>query len=213
MRIPSNKVADIFRFAHAELGALYAEKEVESMMFLFCNEFLGWSKAITLSNREQNINQSDLLRFHHAIKALKQGKPVQYIIGSAFFYDSNFEVNEHTLIPRPETEELAALIINQNSTKAGMSVLDIGTGSGCIAVTLAKHLSEAKVIAIDVSVEALDVARKNAGAQNVDVDCQQEDIFYPTKTISGKKFDIIVSNPPYVCDSEKALMRDRKSVV
>ena len=206
MRIPSNKVADIFRFAHSELEDLYSKEEVESLMFIFFEEYLGWNKAKVLSDREKNINQSDLLKFNFGIKDIKKGKPVQYVIGKSYFYGEDFLVNKHTLIPRPETEELVSLIIKENNQKNNLSILDIGTGSGCIAITLAKHLNGSKVIAMDISQNALEMAKENHRRFDVDISFLEMDILNPEKSFV-QKFDIIVSNPPYVCDSEKTLMK------
>ena len=205
MRIPSNKVADIFRFAHAELCGLYAKEEIESFMFIFFEYYLGWNKAKVLSAKEENINQSDLLKFNFGIKDVKKGKPIQYVTGKTCFYGLDFLVNEHTLIPRPETEELISLIINENAEKENLSILDIGTGTGCIAISLAKHLKTSEVTGIDISQKALEIATKNKERQEVDISFLKMDILNPDKSFD-RKFDVIVSNPPYVCNSEKLLM-------
>ena len=205
MRIPSNKVADIFRFAHAELCGLYAKEEIESFMFIFFEHYLGWNKAKVLSAKEENINQSDLLKFNFGIKDVKKGKPIQYVTGKTCFYGLDFLVNEYTLIPRPETEELISLIINENAEKENLSILDIGTGSGCIAISLAKHLKTSEATGIDISQKALEIATKNKERQEVDISFLKMDILNPDKSFD-RKFDVIVSNPPYVCNSEKSLM-------
>jgi release factor glutamine methyltransferase len=137
------------------------------------------------------------------IERLKQYEPIQYIVGETEFFGLPFSVNSDTLIPRPETEELVELIINENN-KSGLKILDIGTGSGAIAIALAKHLNRADVFAWDFSQGALDMAKHNAERNNVQVEFNKVDVLddYP-KDI---KYDIIVSNPPYVLESEKNVM-------
>lgn len=137
------------------------------------------------------------------LERLKRYEPIQYIFGQTEFFGLPFSVNSDTLIPRPETEELVELIINENN-KSGLKILDIGTGSGAIAIALAKHLNKADVFAWDFSQGALDMAKHNAERNNVQVEFNKVDVLddYP-KDI---KYDIIVSNPPYVLESEKNVM-------
>lgn len=135
-----------------------------------------------------------------AIKKLKQGIPVQYIVGNVDFYGLEFDVNESTLIPRFETEGLVEEIINLSKNKKNLKILDIGTGSGCIAITLSKLLN-AKVTAVDICNQALEQAKKNAKKNNVDITLIQSDLF---SNVDGV-FDIIVSNPPYIAYDEKIM--------
>lgn len=128
-------------------------------------------------------------------------EPVQYVLGYAWFYGFKFRVNRHVLIPRPETEELVHLILEQNKNKK-CTVLDIGTGSGCIAVSLAKNMQQAKIYALDISEDALSVARMNADELKVNIDLMQADILCQPDLKTGP-FDIIVSNPPYVDPAQK----------
>jgi release factor glutamine methyltransferase len=137
-----------------------------------------------------------------ALDRLKKNEPVQYVLGKAAFMDLEFNVNSNVLIPRPETEELVRLMLKDELD--GKEILDIGTGSGCIAISLAKALPNAKVSALDISKEALKVARENAKINNVDINFINADIFdYKSK----KKYDLIISNPPYVTNSEKLFMK------
>ncbi|EGK00301.1 protein-(glutamine-N5) methyltransferase, release factor-specific [Dysgonomonas gadei ATCC BAA-286] len=137
------------------------------------------------------------------LKRLKQYEPIQYIIGETEFFGLPFSVNENVLIPRPETEELVELILKENK-KSELSLLDIGTGSGAIAVALAKNMARTSVSAWDISYKALDVAALNSKANSTDISFGRVDVLgdYPT----DKKYDIIVSNPPYVLESEKEQM-------
>ena len=155
------------------------------------------------------LSESEMLTFHFAVKDLLKNKPIQYIIGETEFCDLKFKVNENVLIPRPETSELVYKIVERQKTKdkRQLSILDIGTGSGCIAISLAKNIPGSKVHALDISEKALEVAKENAINNNVDVTFINDDILSLKNNIDTK-FDIIVSNPPYVRELEKADMRD-----
>jgi release factor glutamine methyltransferase len=237
MRIPSNKIADVVRFFRDELKNTYEKDELETFIAYCFEEYLNLKRADIFLNFDVTISESELLKFNFAIKDLKQHKPIQYIFGNADFYGLKFIVNKHVLIPRPETEELVELIIsrtkkeesrleNQEQGTTGqepraknqdvahlashISILDIGTGSGCIPVALKKNLPLAKVYGLDISVEALEVAKQNAEMNNVDVEFFQHDILSATCQLPDPdlKFDIIVSNPPYICVSEKQKMQN-----
>lgn len=209
MRIPSNKIADVVRFFRDELEGCYPKEEVETFIAYCFEEYLGLKHADIFLNINDTITESELLKLNFAVKDLKQNKPIQYILGKADFYGLKFLVNKHVLIPRPETEELVDLIIKEPGTSLPTSILDIGTGSGCIPIALKKNIPKAFIYALDVSLAALAVAKQNATMNNVHVDFFQFDI------LSGKfplpdreiKFDIIVSNPPYICNSEKEQMQ------
>ncbi|MDR0995670.1 MAG: peptide chain release factor N(5)-glutamine methyltransferase [Tannerella sp.] len=157
--------------------------------------------------RDEDLTCLETGRAIRMISRLKKREPIQYVIGESLFYGLRFKVNPSVLIPRPETEELADYIIKNLLCRPGFRILDIGTGSGCLAVTLAKFLPMAEVSALDISEEALKVARKNAGRNGVHVDFFQADILSSEteRNIPGQ-FDLIVSNPPYVMESEKADM-------
>jgi len=155
-------------------------------------------------NRDCEVKHKDVLEVERIISELISGKPLQYAIGVAYFSDLVLRVAPSVLIPRPETEELVSLIVKENSIVAPR-ILDVGTGSGCIALALAKHIPDASVTAIDISTDALDVAQQNAKSNNLNVSFIQGDILQPT-VLDGYTFDIIVSNPPYVRDSERELM-------
>lgn len=202
MRIPSNKVCDIERFAYSELEGIYSRNEIKCFLQMLFEHFLGWSVAHLLISKNETINQSDLLRFNFAIKDLRNGKPIQYVIGYVEFCDIKLSVSPDTLIPRPETAELVNLI-SQNEQPN--SILDICTGSGCIAIALAKQFPSAKVFASDISVGAIEVAQKNAANNNIEVALQVADILQEENPFA-EDYDIIVSNPPYVRESEKQQM-------
>jgi release factor glutamine methyltransferase len=148
-----------------------------------------------------------MLTFHFAVKDLLKNKPIQYIIGETEFCDLKFKVNENVLIPRPETSEMVHEIAVSNQQSAISNILDIGTGSGCIAISVAKKLPQAQVFAMDISEKALEVAKENATRNNVNVTFIHDDILSLRNNIETI-FDIIISNPPYVRELEKAEMRD-----
>ncbi len=207
MKIASNKIKDILRFFRDELNDSFEKDELETII-AYCFEFyLNLSRTDLSSKEEMTVSESELLKFNFAIKELKKHKPLQYILGEADFYRLKFKVNKHVLIPRPETEELVHLIIKDNKSKSP-SILDIGTGSGCIPIALKKNIPFAKVSAIDISEEALEVAKQNAILNQTDIEYVCDSILDPTSSISEPAFlfDIIVSNPPYICFAEKENM-------
>lgn len=184
------------------LSSLYDEKEVESFFYLTLEQFHQIKRIDLALNPEMEMDAQQLLRWEDVVIELQKQKPIQYILGETEFYGLPFLVNENTLIPRPETEELVDLIIAESRQSKVESVLDIGTGSGCIAISLAKNLDNATVFAIDVSEKALEVAQKNADLNKIEVHFIQKDILETADL--EQQFDIIVSNPPYVRMLEKA---------
>jgi release factor glutamine methyltransferase len=208
MKIASTKISDVIRFFREELKDIYEPGEVETFISYCFEAYLGFRKTDLLVKMQDRMSESELLKFNFAVKQLKQQRPVQYILGKADFYKLQFVVNEQVLIPRPETEELVDLIIRELKQTNAPDILDIGTGSGCIAITLKKNLPAATVAALDVSEGALKVAMQNAVSNQVAVSFFQQDIL-KTNTLPEavfRQFDCIVSNPPYICISEKKEM-------
>lgn len=185
----------------AELSSVFDTSEIETFFYRLIDHQLGLSKIDMVLNPDVTITAKDDRFFKTAIRELKNEKPIQYIIGSTEFYGLNFKVTEATLIPRPETEELVDWILKDNLNKTDLSVLDIGTGSGCIPISLAKHLSDSSVATIDVSSEAIKVAKDNANTHQVAMKFINQDILNCTDI--SEKYDVIVSNPPYVRHLEK----------
>ncbi|WP_322550269.1 peptide chain release factor N(5)-glutamine methyltransferase [Flavobacterium psychraquaticum] len=186
------------------LKGIHDENEVESFFFIL-TEYLHNLKRIDLAlNPNFEISEAEVQKWESIISELKTEKPIQYILGETWFYDSKFYVNEHTLIPRPETEELVDWIFateKKNDKKEKLTILDIGTGTGCIPISLKKNLPQAEVSAIDVSEEALKVAQRNALENKVEINFILQNIL-ETEDLK-QQFDIIVSNPPYVRNMEK----------
>lgn len=169
--------------------------------------YLGWNQVKLMLNREQTINQSDLLKFHWAVEDLKRYRPIQHIIGHTEFCGLQIEVSQDVLIPRPETEEIVYRIQDiMNDRLPSLEkpqILDICTGSGCIALALKNFRSEAKVLGVDISTKALAIAKSNAKRLGMAVEFVEHDILNGTMQLPIETFDVIVSNPPYICESEK----------
>ena len=176
----------------------FSRREIISFAYLSIERILGFSKSDCILNSNYILSDEDISSFEKIIVEIKKNIPIQYILGETHFYNLKFNVNSSTLIPRPETEELVRYILSHNFS----SVLDIGTGSGCIAISIAKN-SNANIYAIDNSKEALEIAKSNAILNSVDVNFMFNDVFDFSDT---KKYDLIVSNPPYVLNSEKVYM-------
>ena len=204
MFVKENTISAIKEYFFDSLVDLYPKTEIDSFFNILGEHYLGFSRSELVVKANENMSESELLKFHYAIKDLKKFKPVQYISGKQYFYDNEFVVNEHTLIPRPETEELVDLIVKENKGFNGR-ILDIGTGSGAIAISLDKAISQSNVTAFDVSKKALETAQNNNNELNAEVHFEIQDIL--NSTYSGEPFDIIVSNPPYVLNSEKELIQ------
>jgi len=185
-----------------KLTLLYDVMEAESFFSITLNELKGWKRVDVALNPDAELSAEEIEKWNAVLAALELQKPIQYIFGHTHFYGLDFEVNDKTLIPRPETEELVEWVIHENKNRGEIKILDIGTGSGCIAISLAKNLEDAKVFAIDVSYDALAVAKRNATNNEVNVTFVQQDILLADAL--PEQFDVIVSNPPYVRNLEKA---------
>jgi len=183
------------------LAPIYDLDEAESFFYLVLEDKKQLKRIDLALNPETQFSESEIAQWNEILEKLKQYIPVQYILGKTHFYGLEFEVNENVLIPRPETEELVDWIISNNSKSGNLQILDIGTGSGCIAISIAKNLPESNVFAVDVSEKALATAEKNAQNNDVNVRFLRKDIL-KTEDLE-QQFDIIVSNPPYVRNLEK----------
>ena len=192
-----NKLVNIIPKFLSEINN-FSRREVASFAYLSIEKILGYSKSDCIIHSNQELTNDNIISFENIISDLKQNIPIQYILGEAHFYDLKFKVNSSTLIPRGETEELVQYILLHDF----ISVLEIGTGSGCIAISIAKN-SNSKITAIDNSLEALEIAKSNAILNSVKINFVLSDVFNFSET---KKYDLIVSNPPYVLESEKKIM-------
>lgn len=206
MRIASNSLAALISFYHSELSEMYEASEIDAILNLALEHYLGFSKNDRVIKKNENLNQSDLLKLYFCCKELKKNVPIQYILNETWFYNLKFYVDTSVLIPRPETEELVDLILKE--TKIANSYLDIGTGSGCIPISIKKNKEDSVVYACDISAEALNVAKKNAKKNKTEITFIETDILNTDLSIKKIEttFDVIVSNPPYIKAIEKELM-------
>jgi release factor glutamine methyltransferase len=189
-----------------KLGSDYPLTEAESFFYILTEHYLGKRRIDIAMDPGFELVQEQQIKFENALERLKDHEPVQYITGTAEFFGLDFRVNKNVLIPRPETEGLVEWIISdfKDSGKA-LKILDIGTGSGCIPICLAKELIGSKVSSYDISTNALALARENAASNNAKVKFERLNIL-ETDSLPNK-FDIIVSNPPYVRELEKEEMQ------
>ena len=204
MGVKLQTIKDIRYYLAKELGEIYHESEISAIANLIIKTETGISRLHQLYMSEQTITHSQSEKIVSICKELKTGKPIQYILGATIFYDCTIRVNNSTLIPRPETEELVDAVIKGNRGFTG-KIVDIGTGSGCIAIALAANMPGADVSGIDISEEAIAMAKKNALLNGVKISFIKGDIFnFDFEIVS--KVGIIVSNPPYIRNSEKQFM-------
>lgn len=222
------RLSDIKILFQQELSELYSKSEIEELFSIFAGHLLNLNKIELRHNLEKNLSESDSKQFSEYISELKTGKPFQQILGETEFYGMKFFVNEYVLIPRPETEELLELAIGKihldrvrepqpdNPTTLQLSnslvkILDIGTGSGIIPIVLKKHFPEAEVTAIDISEDALEVAKKNAEFHKTEINFLKKDylneVFDSVQT-DNEVFDVIISNPPYIGIEENPEIED-----
>ncbi|MDX1350818.1 MAG: peptide chain release factor N(5)-glutamine methyltransferase [Putridiphycobacter sp.] len=199
----SNLLKDLLPYYHKKLGEIYDAHEIEQMFFLMAF-FLFKAEKIEVRTTEIRLTESELLTQRKIVSQLQTGEPIQYILGKVEFYDLVLNVNPSVLIPRPETAELVDLVLNRH-TESSLNIIDIGTGSGCIPIALKGNRPSWHVSGIDVSDQALAVARKNAQLHNVDITWVSKNILASDQLIAERS-DIIISNPPYVLESDKSLM-------
>ena len=198
---------EIKNIYHSELDAIYPKEEVDSFFYLAIEHYFDLERFVLALQPNLALSKDEEQPLFEVLHKLCLEKPIQYILGSAHFMDMDFTVNENVLIPRPETEELVRWVLAdlEMYENKEISILDIGTGSGCIAISLAKNIPRAKVYGLDISKKALAVAKENAVMNKVEVVFVEADIL-EIETFN-KKVDIIVSNPPYVRMLEKNRMK------
>jgi release factor glutamine methyltransferase len=203
---------DFQKYINQELTEFYDKNEIQGFSAIIVEDILGLRRMDLHVKPEMEIESVKISKIQEIIRDLKLYKPIQYLIGKAWFYDLPFMVNENVLIPRPETEELVDWIIKKfNAENSKFSILDIGTGSGCIPVSIARNCKSAQVFALDISEKALEVAQHNAESNAVNVHFIHSNILDEGKweeiyAHCGRNLDAIVSNPPYIRESEKKLM-------
>lgn len=204
MGVNIQTIKDIRIYLSQELDGIYQEPELTALTNIIIKTILGVTKLHQVYLSDQSVTCTQTERCIKICEELKSGKPIQYILGETIFYDCRIRVTEATLIPRPETEELVHYLLKQNDGFKG-NIIDFGTGSGCIAIALARNLPGSSIFGIDLAEDVLAVARENALINNADVSFLKRDILNFDNSLIPKA-GIIVSNPPYVRDSEKKAM-------
>lgn len=209
MIFQSNKLTDVKRGVVRMLSGLYSHPEAENIANILIRHFFGLSRVMQQIEIEKRLSESELLLVQKAVKRLMKCEPIQYVVGSANFNGLELEVSSGVLIPRPETEELVTIIL-KDIQDDNIDILDVGTGSGCIALALKNSLAKSKVTAVDISEEALAQARRNAKNLHLKIDFRRCNILDTEvcQTTVEKEFHIMVSNPPYVLQKEKEQMAD-----
>ncbi|MFC6996728.1 peptide chain release factor N(5)-glutamine methyltransferase [Rufibacter roseus] len=200
-------IGNLLESVSLRLEALYEQPEARTMAEWLLQHELGKGRMGLFEVRSNIASEGLVTKVDTFVERLLQHEPLQYVIGEASFYGRDFIVSPAVLIPRPETEELVQLIIKTYQSQPGVAILDIGTGSGCIPVTLAAELPLSTVIGLDVSADALTIARQNANKSGQKVEWLCQDILKEIPAVAPSSLDVIVSNPPYVLEQEKELMR------
>ncbi len=188
-----------------ELAGIYSKGEIESLVFLIFEKLKGYSRTQFLLAKDELLTKDELLEIGKIVARLKNHEPIQYILGETEFYGLPFYTVPEVLIPRPETEELVQWIIQENQ-QLNLAILDIGTGTGCIAISLGKNIPNSTVLACDVSPVCIETARRNAKLNSADVTVIEFDILSNIPEYRFPQLNIIVSNPPYIRKAEKTLM-------
>ena len=205
---PYAMTKDLFHTILHPLLPYYDESEARAIARYLLEIRFGMTQTDICMGKDKQISAEERRELENIIERLTQKEPVQYVLGQADFFGRTFFVTRDVLIPRPETEELIQWILDEQERLASPRILDIGTGSGCIAVTLGKEMETSEVTALDISSGALAIAEKNAATYNADVSFLQQDFLQNgTGTVTGP-WDIIVSNPPYICQTEQTEMDD-----
>jgi len=199
-------IKDIRQYLSSQLQGIYPVSEISALTNIIIKTVTGTSKLHHLAMPESQVSEDQAQRIFNICKDLVTGKPIQYILGETDFYNCTIKLSDNTLIPRPETEELVDLIINENKGFRG-KILDVGTGSGCIAIALAANLKKAEITGFDISEKAIEVARENSKINSVNITLITADLFSLDHSLFLNT-DIIVSNPPYVREVEKQFIND-----
>jgi len=202
----SLNINDAIKLIKNELKLLYNSNEIQQLIYIIFDHVLNFSKTDVHTKTDLILSKSNTNQLNYIIFLLKKEMPVEYIVGKTNFYNLIFNVSSDVLIPRPETEELADWIIKENKLK-NLKIIDIGTGSGCIAVSLAKFIKDSHVDAMDISKNAISIAKLNAKRNNVKINFFINDILCLKNNSKKYKYNIIVSNPPYVMEQEKDIMK------
>ena len=206
MKMPNNKLSSVNQYFHLKLDSLYESNEVDSFFWILVNAELNLERLDYMKDPDLRMSESQLLSFITFTRRLAKFEPVQYIAGHTDFMGLNINVSPSVLIPRPETEELVNWVVSNVSLELPLEIIDVGTGSGCIALSLKNKLPNSYLTGVDVMRNALELAKENGELNNIHVDWKMRDALNMPHDVN--KYDVIVSNPPYVLDSEKSQMSD-----
>jgi release factor glutamine methyltransferase len=201
--LKNNTLSGIHAWISQSISIVYDSREASSIARIVLEHLFGFSATDLIMKKDNRLNESQIVQVYRVIRQLLDHVPVQHITGKAYFRDLVLEVNQHVLIPRPETEELVQLIIDLKSDD--LRIWDIATGSGAIAISLGQELTHARVTASDISEDALAVAARNAQSAGINIEFLRHDIL--NDEVPEYRFDVVVSNPPYICHREMELMK------
>ena len=206
----ANLISDLYKSFVLEMSVLFPDEEARAIADRLFEHYFHLSplQRVMAGSAAAPDDKSQMIRI--AVNKILKNIPLQYVLGKAWFMDMEFEVNESVLIPRPETEEMVSLILKssaQNESFQNFKILDIGTGSGCIAISLKKHIPQSIVSAVDISATAIALAKHNALINDIQVNFLNADILDSSQWDNLPECNLIVSNPPYVTESEKLLMK------
>jgi len=200
------KLNEFYRHFLLQLRLIYVENEASNITKMIFESLANISRSDVLRNPEMGIESDTFSSLNQALDQLLNHQPIQYVLGEAWFYHLKFKVSEAVLIPRPETEELVELVIQHLKSSHQKTVLDIGTGSGCIPISIKKNIPELSITAVEVSKAAIDLASTNANLHQVNIDFKQVNFLNEVEREKLGMFDIIISNPPYIPNVEIQLM-------
>lgn len=208
MFVSSNTIDAISVYLKNGLKDLFSEREVKIIIQELILKRFNWTKTDLISNKDNRLSESDLLFFRGCLKRLQANEPLQYVIGSTFFYDLEIKTDKRALIPRPETEELVDWVVKTFQSKQDVKILDLCSGSGCIALAIKSQLNKAIVSGIDLSIEAISLANENAKLLELNVEFYEGDVLGGLAELTSKSYDCWVSNPPYIPESDKIEMAE-----
>lgn len=199
-------INEAFFKTKSSMSKIYDDSEAKAIAHLLLENITGWSKLQRLMNKDQLLSPNQFQILNNSIVRLTKGEPLQYVLGEQYFMGLYFTVNSSVLIPRPETEELVQWIIDDNQSRQTCSIIDIGTGSGCIPISLKNKMKSTFITAVDLSVDAIKLAIHNAMKNQVLIDFLELDFLVEKNWLQLRKYDVIVSNPPYIPWSERAMI-------
>jgi release factor glutamine methyltransferase len=206
MFVKDNSIASVLGYFEERLSPTFSSREIKTIAKSFIAKRLNWEKSDFLMRQKDTVSESDLLYFRSAVKRILAGEPFQYVLGTTFFYNLELDTDQRALIPRPETEELVDWMIKDFTSLKEGTLIDIGTGSGCIALAMKKALTKWSVTAVDVSKEALSLVAQNALKNQLEVALIEDSALNFNEALYADKYTVIVSNPPYIPKKDSAQM-------